>query len=182
VIQVNKQTTYIIVAVVIVIIIVAGVGAYLLSRPSKTTPTTTPAPTTTPVSVASATTLSFAANATTSGVTSTLNFAGENIGTSNLTIRVDYPASSLSYVLNYGTQQSWSSTNSGTTWTLDPSFSSDNSTWGARWTGEYSALLNWNGVGTTYTYTTTTSSGNTTVLVYNIEVNPTLPASTFATS
>jgi len=182
VIQLNKKTIYIIVAVLVVVIIIAGAAAYILSNNGNggtTSPTPTPTPTPT-VSVAGATSLQFSANATTSGVTSTLNFAGENIGTSNLTIRVDYPAGNLSYVLNYGTQQSWSSTNSGTTWISD-NYANDLASWGARWTGVVSALGNWTGTGD-YTYTTTSVGVPSTVTVYDISVNPTLSASLFKTS
>jgi hypothetical protein len=166
----NKKTIYIIVAVLVVIIVVA-VAAIALTYKA---PATTQA-----VSVAKATSLQFSANATSAGVTTTLNFAGENIGTSNLTIRVDYPADNLSYILNYGTQKSWSSANSGTTWVSD-NYTTDLSSWGARWTGVVTALDNWNGTGTSYTYTTT--SPNSTVTVYDISVNPKLAASLFQTS
>jgi len=172
---------YVIVAVVVVVIIVAGVGIYLSYHPASTP---APSPSPTPVSVASATSLQFDVNATASNTTTTLDFAAENIGTSNLTIRIDYPAASLSFVLNYGQQKSWESTHSGAagTWTLDPSFATDNSTWGERFTGEVAALESWNGSGNTYTYTTTSGGVATTVLFYDISVNPTLPASLFQTS
>jgi hypothetical protein len=179
----NKNTMYIIVAVVVVIIIVAGVGVYLSG--TGTSSNGTPTPTPTPVStytVTNATSLQFAANATQGTTTTTLLFAGENVGTANLTIRIDLPAYNQSYILNYGTTQSYTSTDSGKTWTLDSSFTNDNNIWGARWIGETHALTNWNGTGTTYTYTDTTTNPTTSVLIYNISINPSLPASLFATS
>ena len=177
----NKNTMYIIVAVVVIIIVVAGVVIALTYKaPAKTTPTPTPSPTPT-VTVATATSLQFDANATESGTTTTLLFAGENIGTSNLTIRIDLPAYNQSYVLNYGLQQSWSSTDGGKTWTLDSSFTNDNNIWGARWLGEVKALGNWTGTGN-YVYTDNTTSPPTTVTIYNISLNPTLPVSLFGHS
>jgi hypothetical protein len=173
VIQVNKKTVYIIVVVLVVVIVAAGVGVVLYYHP-----TTTPAK---PVTVVGATSLQFAVNATSSGVTTTLGFAGENIGTSNLMMRIDDPAGNYSIIMNYGQQKSWATFDNGTTWTLDSSFATDNSTWGERWTGEVTALANWNGTGN-YVYTTTTSGVTTTVTIYDISVNPSLPASLFATS
>ena len=176
---------YIIVAVVIVIIIVAGVGVYLYNNGTSTSPSGTPTPTPLPTStytVANATTLQFAANATQGTTTTTLLFAGENVGTANLTIRIDLPAYNQSYILNYGSQKSWTSTDSGKTWTLDSSFTNDNNIWGARWIGENHALSSWNGTGTTYSYTDITTNPTTSVLIYNISVQPTLSASLFATS
>ena len=169
----NKKTIYIIVAVLVVIIVVAGaVIALTYKAPAKKAA----------VTVAEATSLQFSVNSTQSGAaTTTLNWAGENIGTSNLIIRVDYPASNFSCIMNYATNQSWQSLNSGTTWTSDV-WSTDLSSWGARWTGVMTTLDAWNGTATTYTYTDTSTSPATTVVVYNISINPTIPASEFATS
>jgi hypothetical protein len=178
VIQVNTKTKYIIVAVVVVIIIVASIGAYLIYNNGKSSGT----PTTTPVSVANANSLQFIANATSSGTTSTLKFAGENLQTSNYTLRIDYPAGNTSFILNYGQQKSWQSLDNGKIWTLDSSFTTDNSTWGERWTGEVTALENWNGTGDTYTYTTTSGGVTTNVTIYDISVNPSLPESLFSPS
>lgn len=175
VIQVNTKTKYVIVAVVVVIIIVAGIGAYLIYNNGKSSGTPT-------VNVADANSLQFVANATSSGTTSTLNFAGENLQTSNYTIRIDYPAGNTSFILNYGQQKSWQSLDNGKTWTLDSSFAADNSTWGERWTGEVTALENWNGTGDTYTYTTTSGGVTTNVIIYDISVNPSLPESLFSPS
>ncbi len=181
----KKSTIYAIVAVLVVVIIIAGVAAYYYGKGgnggSGTTPTPSPVPSATPVSIASATSLQFSADATSGGTTTTLNFAGENIGTSNLLIRIDLPAYNQSYVLNYGHQASWTSTDGGKTWTLDSSFTNDNNIWGARWVGEVSALGNWTGTGD-YTYSSTTGGVTSTVKIYNIQVNPSLPASLFTTS
>ena len=168
----NKKTIYIIVAVLVVIIVVAAAAIALTYKaPAKTVT----------VSVAKATSLQFAVNATSAGTTTTLNFAGENIGTSNLIVRIDYPAYNMSFILNYGTQKASSSLNSGTTWTSDV-WATDLSSWGARRTGEVTALGNWNGKGTTYTYTSTSAGVTSSITIYNISVNPKLAASLFQTS
>lgn len=170
----NKNAIYVIAAVLVAVIVAAGVGIYLYNN-SSGTPTAS-------VSVADADSLQFTADATSSATMSTLKFAGENLQTLNYTIRIDYPAGNTSFILNYGQQKSWQSLDNGETWTLDSSFSDDNSIWGARWNGEVTALENWNGTGTSFTYNETTSGVITTVMIHGIAINPSLPNSLFSPS
>jgi hypothetical protein len=167
----NKKTIYIVVAVLVVIIVAAGVGIWLLYY-NGTTPTATP-------SVVGASTLQFSVNETTNGALVTYEFAGKNVNTSSLMLKVDIPggsAGNYSYVLNVSQQKSWDSINGGT-WT-EGNFTTDWSTWGAAWYNYVNNLVNWSGTGD-YSYTSTSGS---TITIYNIVVNPTIPDSTFQTS
>jgi hypothetical protein len=173
---------YIIVAVLVVVIIVAGAAAYILSTnnngTNNATPTPTPAPT---VSIASATSLQFTVNDTSQGTTTPYQFAGTNIGTANLTIRIDLPScnpggANYTYVLNAGTQSAWNTTNNGA-WIKD-NFNNTWPLWGDMWSGYVAKLDTWN---STATYSYTASSGDS-ITIFDIHVNPTLPSSTFQTS
>jgi hypothetical protein len=172
----NKKTIYIIVAV-LVIIIVVGVAAYALlysgGGGGQSTPTPTPIAT---VSVANATTLTFSANVTSQGSTIEYKWSGKNIHSSNITIRVDFAG--YSYLLDASKEKSWSSTNNGTTWTAG-NFTKDWPVWGAIWQEDVDALVgHWSGSGD-YSFT---DAQHEAVTLFNIVVNPTIPASTFATS
>jgi hypothetical protein len=175
----NKNTMYIIVAVLVVVIIIAGASAYILSTnnggTNNATPTPTPAPT---VNIASATTLQFTVNDTSQGTTTPYQFAGTNIGTSNLTIRVDLPSCNpggptYSYILNAGTQSAWNTT-SNAAWTKD-NFNTAWPLWGNMWSGYVSKLDAWN---STATYSYTASNGDA-IIIFDIHINPALPSSTF---
>ena len=90
----NRKTLYILVAVLVVVIVAAVAGVLLLN--------------TQPVSVANATSLEFTVNVTTQGTTTTLAFYGKNIGTSNLTIRLDIlggASGNWSYILDTGQEE-----------------------------------------------------------------------------
>ncbi len=168
----NKKTIYIIVAVLVVVIVIAGVAAFVLLNNSGNGGTTQP------VSVVGATSLQFSVNETTNGALVTYEFAGNNVNTSSLMLRVDIPggaSGNYSYILSVSQQKSWDKVNDGA-WT-EGNYTADWSTWGAAWYNYDTALVNWNGTGD-YTYTSGTSS----YTIYNIVVNATIPASTFATS
>jgi hypothetical protein len=165
---------YTLVAVLIVVIIIAGAAAYLLSTNGNggtTNPTATSSPT---VTVGDAATLSFSANVTTSGTTITYNWVGKDIHTTPI-IRVDFAG--YSYLLDATNQKSWSSTDNGTTWTTS-TFNTDWPAWGAEWTTYVDELTpgHWSGSGD-YSYTSLTGSA---ITLFNIVINPTIPASTFA--
>jgi hypothetical protein len=175
----KKSLVYIIVAVVIIIIIIAGVAAFLLmnNNGGTTNPTTTPTPTP-PPSVASATSLKFNVQEN-PGTANALNYtySVNNFNMSNEILRVDIPASSYSLVINLADSSARSSTNGGATWTTDD-FATDATfatllndyatTLEASWTGQATVSYN-------------DSVGNTGTLS-DIQVNPTIPASTFTTS
>jgi hypothetical protein len=172
----NKKTIYIIVAVLVIIIVVGVAAALLLMNNGGGSETTTPTPTPTTNGVGDATTLKFSANVTSQGSTITYNWAGKNIHSSNITIRVDFAG--YSYLLDATTEKSWSSSDNGTTWTTG-NFTADWPAWGAQWQENVDALTgHWSGSGD-YSFTDATQAA---VTLFNIVVNPTIPASTFATS
>jgi hypothetical protein len=172
----NKQTMYIIVAVLVVVIVIAGVSVYLLyggGGGGTTNPTATPAPTVNP---ADATTLTFSANVTVSGATTTYEWKGTNVH-SDPTIRVDLPG--YSYILNSTQGKSWLSTDNGATWTASD-FTADWSFWGNEWLVYVDNLSgHWDGTSATYSYTDAQGQA---IVLFNIVVNPTIPESTFAVS
>jgi hypothetical protein len=168
---------YIIVAVLVVVIIIAGVAAYVLSTNGKggTNPTATPTPSPT-VSVGDAASLSFSANVTAQGATTTYEWKGVSIHTAP-TIRADLPG--YIYVLNSTSEKSASSTDNGATWTQG-SFTTDWPFWGNQWSVFVDELSShWDGSSATYSFTDAQGEA---VVLFNIVVNPTIPDSTFATS
>ena len=178
----KKSTTYAIVAVIVIIIIIAAVVLLvpgILPAPSPS-PTPTPTPTVTGADVANATTLTFSANVTSQGQTTEYKWSGKDIHSSNLTIRVDF--STYSYILSASDEKAWASTDSGVTWTA----SDFASLWGTvaapgfgnQWTDFADNLTHWDG-SATYSYT---DAAGEAILLFNINVNPTIPASTFAVS
>jgi hypothetical protein len=178
VIQLKKNTMYIIVAVLVVVIIIAGAAAYILSTNGNGGTNSTPTPTPTPAAnVANATTLTFSANVTSQGQTTTYEWKGTNIHAAP-TIRVDLPG--YSYILNSTQEKSWSSTNNGSTWTQG-TFTTDWPFWGNEWSLYVDELTSghWDGISTTHSYT---DSQGQAITLFNIVVNPTIPSSTFATS
>jgi type II secretory pathway pseudopilin PulG len=161
----NRKTLYILVAVLVVVIVAAVAGVLLLN--------------TQPVSVANATSLEFTVNVTTQGTTTTLAFYGKNIGTSNLTIRLDIlggESGNWSYILDTGQEKSWNSTNNGA-WESS-NFTADWDFWGNSWTNLVTNLKNWSGAGD-YSYTSSNGDFHT---IYNITVNPKLSDSLFQAS
>ena len=172
---------YIIVAVLVVVIIIAGAAAYILSTngngsTNNSTPTPTPTPT---VSVADATNVTFSANVTSQGITTEYKWQGQDIHSGNLTLRVDF--ATYAYILNAGQQKSWVSTDSGATWTAS-TFATDWGTvaapgFGNQWTDYTDNLAHWNGSDATYSYT---DAAGEAILIFNIVVNPAIPASSFA--
>jgi len=171
--EMNKSSTYAIVAVVIIIIVIAGVAAWYYygnNGNSETTPTPTPAP----VGVADATTVSFNASVTSGGTTTVYMWQGKDIHSNNVVFRVDLEGG-YSYILNAGTQTAWESTDSGATWTAGV-FADDWLAWGAKWQDYLDNLAHWNGNDATYSIDDATIGS---AVVSNIVVNPTIPASTF---
>ena len=168
----NKKTIYIVVAVLVIVIVVAAAGVYLWSNnngSTSTTPTPTPAPAAT---VVGANTLQFYVNETTSGATVNYEFQCKNFNTSTELIRVDIPSTTAtySYILNAGSQKSWS--NQTGTWTQDSAF--DPSGFATVFTTHVNKLA---AQGNTNDLTHT--SGSSTYDIYCVAVNPTLADSLF---
>ena len=151
--------------------------AYLLSN-NGNGGTTNPTPTPTPIpnGVATATTLSFSANVTSGGQTTEYKWSGKDIH-ANMIIRVDFAG--YSYLLDAGQQKAWSSTDNGATWTASTNFVADWTAWGAQWTTYVDNLTHWNGSNANYQYSNPAGEA---IVIYNITVNPTIPASTFTVS
>jgi hypothetical protein len=171
----NKKTIYIIVAVLLVVIIAASAVTLLLNNNPNSPKQTTA------VNIADATILQFTVNDTSQGTTTPYQFAGINIGTANLTIRVDLPScnpggANYTYVLNAGTKSAWNTTSAGA-WMTD-NFNNAWPLWGNMWSGYVSKLDAWN---STATYSYTASSGDS-ITIIDIHVNPTIPNSNFQTS
>jgi hypothetical protein len=169
---------YTIVAVLVVVIIIAGAAAYLFwggGGGGDTTPTTSPSPSPT-VTVGDASTLTFNANVTSQGQTTTYNWKGTDIHTAP-TIRVDLPG--YSYVLNSTQQKSWISTDNGATWT-EGTFNTDWAFWGNEWSIYVDNLTpgHWSGSGDR----SYEDAQGQAIVLFDIVVNPTIPDSTFATS
>ena len=170
----NKNTIYII-AVLLVVIIAAGAAVILLNNnPSPNKQTTA-------VNIADASSLQFTVNDTSQGTTTPYQFTGINMGTANLTIRVDLPScnpggANYTYVFNSGTQSAWNKT-SDAAWMTD-NFNNAWPLWGNMWSGYVSKLDAWN---STATYSYTASNGDA-IIIFDIHVNPTIPNSTFQTS
>jgi hypothetical protein len=184
----NKKTIYIIVAVLIVIIVVAVAAYAVYYKGGSGTTSPTPTPTAAPTTIVGATTLQFSVNETTKGQLVTYQYAFENLSWSGTTvqetnalIRLDIPGGSsgnYSYIFNPHSEQSWSSTDNGMTWTAGH-FATDWPQWSPLFNDYMTHLVSsWNG-GATYSYTATSGSAN---VIYDIKVNPTLSATFFATS
>lgn len=174
-----KTAVYAVIAVIIIIIIIIAAAIALgwvnlgTTNPSATptaTPTTGPTSTT---SVASATNLTFTASVTSQGTTTMYNWTGQNIHSSGPIIRVDF--ANYAYIMDAGQQKSWDSTDSGSTWTTG-NFTADWIAWSPQWTDYLNNLAHWTGSGT-YSYTNQVGEA---IVLSNIVVNPTIPASAFA--
>ncbi len=169
----NRKAIYILTAVLIIVIVGVVAGVLLLNNGGSNGVNK-------PVSVADATSLEFMANVTTQGsIVVTHACYGKNIGTSNLTVRIDVlggESGNWSYILDTGQQKSWNNTNYGAY--ASSNFTADWAFWGTSWTNFVTNLKNWSGTGD-YSYT---SASGYPVTIYNITVNPKLSDSLFQTS
>jgi len=166
---------YILVAALVIVIVVAGIGIYLYMGTGdggggggggENTYT-----------VSNATSLQFEANVTSQGYTIPYKLAGKNLGTANLTLRIDLlggEAGNYSYILNAGDKTAWEAIEG--VWTDKSSdFNAQWASWGTQWTGYVDALKSWSGTGD-YSYTATDGSS---IKTYDISINPTLSDSLF---
>jgi hypothetical protein len=177
----NKKTIYIIVAVLVVVIIVGAAAILVMNYGGGGEET--PVPT-----VVGATTLQFNVNETTNEQLVTYQYAfkdlswnDNNVNMTNAVVRLDIPGGSVgnySYIFSAAELKSWSSVDNGVTW-IQGNFSVDWPQWSAFFSDYLTHLVNWNGSDLTYSYTATSGSS---LVIYDISPNPTLPASLFATS
>jgi hypothetical protein len=159
--------------VVIVAIAAVGVGVYLATQSgggggggTKNTYT-----------VANATSLQIETNVTEQGVTVTHKWAGKNLNSTQLMLRLDLlggEAGNYSYIFITSNQATWSAENG--VWTdVSSTFNDLWSIWDTHWNNLVNALANWSGAGD-YNYT---ASNGASVRVYYISVNPSLEDSLF---
>ena len=178
----NKTTMYGIVAVVVIVVVVAAVaGAYVLMNPGggggdgngngggEDV-----------ITAANATSLQYDALVTSQGTTITYKFAGKDLGTSNLTFRIDLlggEAGNYIYILNGAQKEAWA--NADGTWTdVSSDFTNQWAAWEPQWTANVNALVSWSGTGE-YTYT---AANGDSIVISNISLNPTLADSLFQPS
>jgi hypothetical protein len=183
----NKKTIYIIVAALVVVIVVVAAAILFMNYGGGGGGTPTPTPTPVPT-VVGTNTLQFNVNETTNGVLVTYQYAfkdltwdGTNVNMTNAVVRLDIPGGSFgnySYIFNAAELKSWSSGDNGVTWTQGD-FAVDWPQWSPLINDYLTHLVNWNGSDLTYSYTATSGISN---VIYDISLNPTLPASLFATS
>jgi hypothetical protein len=174
----DKKMIYALVVVVIVVIAVVFGGGYLLGwfggggNGGNGGPTTV-------YTMGNATSLQYTVDLTTAGVVGTYKFAGRNLGTASIELRVDanpvvVDGTTYSYIMFAGNQTSWN--NETGTWGQG-NFMQD---WGVTWSPQWSSYIahdaDWKAGDDDITYTD--DSGNE-VLIYDIVVNPTLPDSLF---
>jgi hypothetical protein len=130
------------------------------------------------VTVADATSLQYVVDVTYNGTTTLAKFAGENLGTSDMLLRVDLSGSgsNWSLILNGTDQTAWQTF--GGNWTDSSTLYNDimTSGCGMRWNANVDALANWNGTGDC---TYTDSATATTFRIHNVAINPTLADSLF---
>ncbi len=170
----NKNTMYIVVAAVVIIIVIASVAAYVfLYSPSGSDGGDGGGNEL--VTMGNATSLQYNVNVTdTSGTTGVYMFAGNNLGTANIMLRVDVVGGDTiySYLLFAGNQTSWN--NATGTWAAG-TFVDDWTTWSTQFEGYIDHNEDWKAGDSDITYT---ADGNS-IVIYDISINPTLADSFF---
>jgi len=171
--MINKNTMYILVAVLVVAVVGVGVGAYVFLGMGGGGGTT---------NVADATSLQYDADVTYQGSTSLYKFAARDMGTSDMALRIDIfggASGNYTYILNGKDQTAWVGVNDE--WSdLSSDFTNQWNAWvgsGKQFTTDVDTLAaNWSGTGD---YTYTDSATQTTIRIYNIQVNPTIDNALF---
>jgi hypothetical protein len=166
----KKNAMYVIFAVVIIVIVFAGVGTWYYTGGGGS-----PSAKVTAVDFANATSVSFTANVTCEGMTSTYRFQGINIHSNNTIFRVDL-SGGYSYIVNCVAMQGWQSHDGGANWVAG-----DFTEFWNGWIGQWQDYINnlgstWDGVESSFTITDSVLG---TAVVSNIVVNQTIPPSTF---
>lgn len=165
-------STLVIAVIVVVVIAIIGVGVYLAMSGTGGNGDT-PTPTPTPAGVADASSLKFSVEVTEDGETYTNNYMANNIGTTDLQVRIEMVEYDMVYIVNGADQEAWSYM-AGEWMDISSSFQDEWDLWSTSVDGYQDDLTDWTGTGE-YTYT----AGGTTVRIFDIEVNPSLPASLF---
>jgi hypothetical protein len=166
----EKKMMYALIAVVVLVVVASVAGTYVLMNNGGSTQNT--------VKVKDATSLQYTVDVTYNGTTTLAKFAGENLGTSGMLLRVDLSGGgrNWSLILNGTDRTAWQTF--GGNWTDISTSYNDimTSGCGMRWNANMNALANWNGTGDC---TYTDSAAATTFRIYNVALNPTLDASLF---
>jgi hypothetical protein len=152
------------------------------SASSNPTASPTAAPSQTPstsiaANVTGASSLQYSVSVTTNGASEgSYTYSGKNAGTQNFMMRIDFfdpSGNETIYIINNQLQKSWAYSDGN--WTdLSAVYSLQYNTWNTLWHGYVTSLATWSGLGD-YTY----SANGTSVRIYDIHVNPTLPDSQF---
>jgi hypothetical protein len=176
----NKKTIYVVVAVIVVILVVGVAGVLLLNGGigGTTNPTVTPTPAPS-AAISDATGIQFSMNQTTDGVVVAYGYTCKNLNAADEAVRVDMclAEGNYSYIVDLGTQKSYSSTDGGATWTAT-TFADDCTNYVTPFHAIIDKLVANDDTGADYSYT----ADGSTYDVYCIVVNPTIDSSVFATS
>jgi hypothetical protein len=175
----NKKgvSALVVVAIVVIAVVVVGVAAYyVLSSGGGNENGGNGGETV--ITIENATSLQYDADVTSQGATITYAWAGKNIGTDNLTIRVDLlggESGNYSYILNAGDETAWSAVNDE--WTdVSSDFAAQWAAWATSWTENLDALkADWSGTGA-FSYT---AANGDSITIHNIALGPTLSDSLF---
>ena len=174
--------TMAIVAIVIIVVAVVGVAAYVLLTQNMGTSEENPTPTPSEsVGIADATALQFTVSITHSdgGEAESYTYYAKNIGSDDVAIRIDMDLGSsgtFSYIIDSGAQKSWMTVDEGATW-IEGVYSDDEGIYAVQLKDYMDTLIAAGGTAD-YTYT----SGDATIVISGIEVNPTLADSLFTAS
>ena len=171
----------VIVAIVVVVVAVVGVGAYVLltQNAGTTEENPTPTPTEGTPDVAGASSLKYSVTYTEGGTeTASYTYYGKNAGTDDFAMRIEYEDENGEGILifNGATDEAWTYAD-GEWLDLSDYFEAQFDSWETMWTGYVTGLGEWAGTGD-YTYT----SGDATVRIYDIQVNPALDDALFTHS
>ncbi len=173
----NKKTIYIVVAVLVVVIVVAAAGILLMNNGGNTDTNPTPTP---PPTLTGASSVIFSVNDTTTATGDIVGYTFEciNYNTATEKVRLDLCVSgaTYSYILDAGQEKSWVSMDNGATWTASD-FTADWTTYGSLFNDFAQKLIDQGNIND-LTYTTDTSS----ITIYCVAVNQTIPDADFAVS
>jgi len=169
---------YILAAVLAIVVVVAGIAIYVFMGAGGDGNGNGNGNGEDVYTMGNATSLQFNLNLTAADGTSGIyKFAGRNLGTADLALRVDIEGGGTvySYVMFAGNQTAWS--NETGTW-AQSDFTTNWTTWSTQFTGYVAHNEDWTTGDDDITYT---DSGNS-ITVYDIVINPTLADSLFQPS
>ena len=167
----NQKTIAVVVIAVVVVAVISYAGYWMLSSEG----TGEPEPTPTPTGIEGASSLQLTIEITGGDAAGTYEYMAKNIGTDDMSIRVEIPIGEMDlvYIVNGALQKAWA--NEGSGWVdLSDAFTDQWDAWKATWDVYTSELTTWTEGDWTYTDT-----DGSTVKIANIQVNPSLEDSLF---